>query len=125
MQKNDGSFEIIQNEFYSYVADLPSNNPNKYNLLIDLGLTDINNDGFEDIIAGYGHGDTSSKIFLNNSGEFNKDIYIDIPDSIYGSDNQLHMKTMTADFDHDGDEDIAIQWSRNEPYYGGIIFKFS
>ena len=29
------------------------------------------------------------------------------------------MKTMTADFDHDGDEDIAIQWSRNEPYYGG------
>ena len=119
VQKNDGSFEIIQNEFYSFVANLPSNNPKKYNLLIDLGLTDINNDGFEDIIAGYGHGDTSSKIFLNNSGEFNKDIYIDIPDSIYGSDNQLHMKTMTADFDYDGDEDIAIQWSRNEPYYGG------
>ena len=119
MQKSDGSFDIIQNDFYSYVAELPSDNPGKYNLLIDLGFIDINNDGFDDIIAGYGHGDTSSKIFISNNGEFNKDSYIDIPDSIYGSDNQLHMKTMVADFDHDGDEDLAIQWSRNEPYYGG------
>ena len=29
------------------------------------------------------------------------------------------MKTMANDFDHDGDADLAIQWSRNEPYYGG------
>ena len=35
---------------------------------VQMGLTlaDINNDGFEDIVAGYGHGDTSSKIFLKS-----------------------------------------------------------
>ena len=29
------------------------------------------------------------------------------------------MKTMPSDFDKDGDIDLAIQWSRYEPYYGG------
>ena len=29
------------------------------------------------------------------------------------------MKTMPYDFDNDGDIDLAVQWSRNEPYYGG------
>ena len=33
-------------------------------------------------------------------------------------DNQMHMKTLPADFDHDGDIDIAILWRLMSPYYG-------
>jgi len=87
---------------------------------LDSALVDINNDGFNDLIAGFGHGDNSvSKIYINNEGEFSENIFINLPNSKYGSGNQLHMKTMPYDFDNDGDIDLAVQWSRNEPYYGG------
>ena len=38
--------------------------------------------------------------------------FIDIPNSEYGSNNQLHMKTLSNDFDHDGDADLAIHWTK-------------
>ena len=119
MQQSDGNFEIVKNEFYAFLRAVPTSNTNKFNLLLDSALIDINNDGFDDLIAGFGHGEGSSKIYLNNNGNFSKESFIDLPNSIYGSDNQLHMKTMPSDFDNDGDIDLAIQWSRYEPYYGG------
>ena len=113
MQQDDGNFTIIKNDFYASLKNTSS-------LLLDSALVDINNDGFNDLIAGFGHGDNSvSKIFINNEGEFSENIFINLPNSKYGSDNQLHMKTMPYDFDNDGDIDLAVQWSRNEPYYGG------
>ena len=119
IQQSDGNFEIVKNEFYTYLRTVPTSDANKFNLLLDSGLVDIDNDGFDDLIAGFGHGEGSSKIYLNNNGNFSKESFIDLPNSIYGSDNQLHMKTMPSDFDNDGDIDLAIQWSRYEPYYGG------
>ena len=119
IQQSDGNFEIVKNEFYTYLRTVPTSDANKFNLLLDSGLIDIDNDGFDDLIAGFGHGEGSSKIYLNNNGNFSKESFIDLPNSIYGSDNQLHMKTMPSDFDNDGDIDLAIQWSRYEPYYGG------
>jgi hypothetical protein len=113
MQQDDGNFTIVKNDFYASLKNTSS-------LLLDSALVDINNDGFNDLIAGYGHGDNSvSKIYINNEGEFNENIFINLPNSKYGSGDQLHMKTMPYDFDNDGDIDLAVQWSRNEPYYGG------
>ena len=31
----------------------------------------------------------------------------------------MHMKTMPADFDSDGDIDLAILWAPYKPFYGG------
>ena len=48
-----------------------------------------------------------------------------MPDSIYGVDNQMHLLTFPADFDHDGDIDIGILWTRYEPYYAGYYIQFN
>ena len=48
-----------------------------------------------------------------------------MPDSIYGVDVQSHLLTFPADFDHDGDIDIAIQYTRPSPYYGGLYIQIN
>jgi hypothetical protein len=97
---------------------------NGSNILLDLHIVDINNDGFGDLIAGWGHGSTLSSIYINNGGSFSNTNSIDIPVSIYGIDNQLHLKTLSADFDRDGDQDLVILWSRYEPFYGGNYLQY-
>ena len=87
-------------------------------MLLDVALVDVNNDGYDDIIGGY-DGDVTSPIFLNDNGTFNKDNIITLPNSYYGAGNQMHMKTMPADFDKDGDIDLAILWTTANPVYAG------
>ena len=58
MQQDDGNFTIVKNDFYASLKNTSS-------LLLDSALVDINNDGFNDLIAGFGHGDNSvSKIYI-------------------------------------------------------------
>ena len=63
-------------------------------------------------------------IFINDKGLFSRENKIDLPASIYGNANQLSSKIMDADFDHDGDIDIALLQVQNgedpvEGYYAG------
>ncbi len=123
IQQADGRFNIsYQDAYRSIISNWPMTNPaagQQHNLLIDLHLVDVNGDGYDDLIAGWGHGSTHSYVFLNNHGTFSIDNKIALPDSIYGIDNQLHMHTFHFDFNNDGAMDLAILWSRYDPYYGG------
>jgi hypothetical protein len=123
LQQSSGSFAVDRQSVYKTITtNWPMANSNagqNQNLLIDLHLVDVNGDGYDDLIAGWGHGSTHSYVFLNDHGTFSVDKKIALPDSIYGIDNQLHMHTFHSDFDGDGDVDLAILWSRYEPYYGG------
>lgn len=123
LQGAGGGFTLDRQPAYAAMTyNWPLVNPNageKQNLLVDLDVVDVNGDGFGDIIAGYGHGSTQSQVFINTSGSFDAARRIALPASAYGIDNQMHMKTLSADFDRDGDIDLAVLQSRYVPYYGG------
>ena len=122
VQSSEGKFSINRQDLYTKLQEWPLKNSNAgegSNLLLDATLVDVNSDGFDDLIIGFGHGSTESLIFINDKGEFSENNRISLPESFYGIDNQMHMKTMPADFDSDGDIDLAILWSPYEPFYGG------
>ena len=123
IQQADGVFKIsYQGTFKTITNNWPLMNPSageKLNLLIDLHLVDVNSDGYDDLITGWGHGSTHSYIFINTLGTFSVEKKIALPDSIYGIDNQLHLKTFDLDFNNDGKTDLAVLWSRYNPFYGG------
>jgi hypothetical protein len=122
VQDLNGKFSINNQDIYTQLRLWPLTNAGAgegKNIMLSMNLSDVNGDGYDDLITGHGHGSTSSKVFINKDGVFSEDSMINLPDSIYGIDNQMHMKTMANDFDHDGDIDLAIHWSRFEPYYAG------
>lgn len=123
LQQPDGKFVIsYQDAFKTILSNWPMLNPSAgagRNLLLDLHLVDVNGDGCDDLIAGWGHGSTRSFVFVNDKGNFSTDNKIALPESIYGVDNQLHLHTFHFDFNLDGSMDLAILWSRYEPFYGG------
>ena len=122
VQSAQGTFSINRQDLYTKLQEWPLTNKNageSKNLLLDAALVDVNKDGFDDLIVGFGHGSAASLIFINDEGKFTEANRISLPESYYGIDNQMHMKTMPADFDSDGDIDLAILWSPYEPFYGG------
>lgn len=128
LQTDSGAFQIERQALFSQLhADWPLTNSNEqglFNGLLDLHVADFTGDGLDDIVAGWGHGSTHSYLFPNSDGQFTVEDKIALPASIYGIDNQLHLKTLSEDFDGDGDLDLAILWSRDEPYYGGHYIQY-
>ena len=135
LQQKDGTFIFNTQSLYKTLDDWPFTNQSNYtngakNHLLDIHLIDINNDGYDDLLAGFGGGSAapgsaSTLIFINDKGKFTEDNYVKMPDSIYGVDVQMHLLTFPADFDHDGDIDIAIQYTRPSPYYGGYYIQIN
>ena len=118
---------IVQNAEGSFLGQLnsvpllnPNQNPDRQNnLWLDAHIADLNGDGFDDLVAGFGHGSTYSYVFWNNKGDFSFDNKTPLPASVYGTENSLHMETRTTGIDKDGDLDLIISYSRYSPYYGG------
>jgi hypothetical protein len=129
LQNADGTFTQYDQALFKQINNLnwPMDNPsvgNGWNGLLDLHLFDFNNDGFDDLVSGWGGGSTNSRLFINSQGTYLVENSITIPTSIYGRDNQQHLKTFSADFDSDGFEDLLILWSRFDPYYGGHYLQY-
>jgi len=135
LQQKDGTFVINKQSLFKILdEEWPLTNNNNINgaknYLLDAHLIDINNDGYDDLLAGFGGGSidpgsASTVIFINDEGKFTENNRVDMPDSIYGVDAQMHLLTFPADFDHDGDIDIAIQYTRPDPYYGGYYIQIN
>ena len=109
IQGADGIFEIQEQDLYKEIIHWPSETTRQdFNILRDGGLVDVNGDGFHDLIAGFGMGGSPTTIFINDNGLYSIENKIEMPASIYGNHNQMSSKILDADFDHDGDIDIAM-----------------
>ena len=100
------------------------NTTSSSSLLIDLHMEDFNGDGKDDIVAGWGHGPAKSRLFFNSENGFTSENSVTLPSAVYGDANSLHLNTWSEDFDGDGDQDLIINQSRHDPYYGGTYLQF-
>ena len=127
LQKQDGTFEYFATELLLSLSSwqdpsLPTTINAPY--LLELDMDDLNGDGLDDIIVGWGHETSVSRVFFNSSDGFSVGASTILPASLYGIDNSLHMNTFSEDFDSDGDQDLIIVHTRDEPYYGGVHLQY-
>jgi hypothetical protein len=122
LQTTSGPFERVSNSFFTSLNSWkdPNLQGATNSLLIDMSMGDVNGDGLHDLVVGWGHGKVLSRVFFNNSKKgFTVENSKTLPESVYGADNSLHLKTFIVDINNDGKNDILILHSRYEPYYGG------
>jgi uncharacterized protein YjdB len=127
-QQPDGRWLVDQDSVLRAITfDQPMINPGAgegHNLLIDLHLADVTGNGLADLIAGYGHGSTSSWVYYNQGGgRFSRAASRALPTPPFGVNNSMHLKTFDLDINRDGAQDLVIIFSRFVPYYGGYAFQ--
>ena len=125
VQKSDGKFEYFS-EFLPNVSRWyePDLDVDQASLLLDLHMEDLNGDELDDIVAGWGHNPSKSRIFFNSENGFSESNSTTLPSPVYGVDQIMHMNTWSEDFDGDGDEDLIINQTRFEPYYSGTYLQY-
>ncbi len=122
LQTASGPFEYLSTAFMKKLHNWvdPDLNGAEAAFLLDIALGDVNGDGLDDLVTGWGHATVLSRVFYNDKqAGFTEANSSTLPVSVYGSDQSLPMKNWIADLDGDGDNDLLIQHSRDEPYYGG------
>jgi hypothetical protein len=122
LQTKSGPFERSSNAFFSSLTNWvePTLEGATRALLLDIALGDVNGDGLDDLIVGWGHAKVLSRIFFNDKQKgFNLENSITLPESVYGASNSLHLKTFIVDINNDGYNDILILYARYKPFYGG------
>ena len=95
-------------------------------MLLELHMDDFDGDGSDDLSSSVGDMAARFRVYFltmgwETSAVENSDV---LPASIYGVDNDLHLRTMSDDFDRDGDTDLVVLRVRYEPYYGGNYLQF-
>jgi hypothetical protein len=128
-QKADGTWSVQQDSVLRAITfNQPLVNPGAgegHNLLIDLHLADVTGNGLADLVAGYGHGSTTTWVYYNQGdGRFSLGAARALPPGPFGIDNSMHLKTYDLDFNRDGSRDLVIIYSRFQPYYAGYAFQF-
>jgi len=125
IQTLDGKFEYysesLPNLSHWYEPDF---DVEQASLLLDLHMEDLNGDGFDDIVAGWGHNPSKSRIFFNSENGFSEVKSTTLPTPVYGVETIMHMNTWSEDFDGDGDQDLIINQTRFQPYYSGTYLQY-
>jgi len=126
LQTREGHFEYLSTPFMKKLLSWvePTINGAETAFLLDFALGDVNGDGLDDLVTGWGHASVINRVFYNDKqAGFTEANSSMLPVSVYGSDLSLPLKHWIADLDGDGDNDLLIQQSRDEPYYGGSYFQ--
>jgi len=126
-QTLEGPWEVVRNTFLDGLFTGrfdPNDKDLSEGFLLDLHMSDFNGDGLDDIVAGWGPDRASSRIFFNDgSGDFSQENMTVLPASVYG-DVSLHMRSYSEDFDGDGDLDLVILQSRDQPANSGNYLQY-
>lgn len=126
LQTSGSSFEIFNSELLASLSNWiePELDVTTPSFLLDLHMNDFNGDGLDDIVVGWGHNPSLSRIFFNSANGFSSENSVVLPEPIYGSGNVMHINTFSGDFANDGRQDIIVVQTRFEPWYGGTYLQY-
>lgn len=123
IQQPDSSFVVYSYDLLKELGDVwvdPDIPNGRGNYLTAFYLEDFDQDGFDDLVAGWSNGDAFSRVFWGIEGaDFSLASSTKLPPSVYGTDNQMHINQWSLDYDDDGDFDLLVQYLPHDPYYGG------
>lgn len=86
-------------------------------------LSDLNNDGWVDLIIGNDGNDlnkkTQSIAYWNKNGAFNNENSTLIPNGFFGNKNEQILDIQAADLDGDGVKELVLLSTQTDPFYDG------
>lgn len=86
-----------------------------------VSLSDLNNDGWVELIIGNDGNNPKgqSVVYWNDSGLFSNSHAALIPSGYFGNKNEQILDIQTGDLDGDGNKEIVLLSTQNNPFYDG------